>query len=215
MKFFNGKKNDKPLCLFGFEHINRYSDPLQDNKIVAKIIPGEFYITRHPEMITTVLGSCISVCAYDLDEGIGGMNHFMLPSMGPEGQPEGQPEDWHVNGCGRYGDLAMKNLLKGMIKHGAKRENLKIKVFGGGQILRSKGDVGGRNIEFITEYIANKSLVVTGMDVGDDFPRKVNFFPLTGKVMVKKLKNLNNDTIFQREKSYEDDLSHARLSGVF
>lgn len=208
---FNDEKNDKPLCLFGFEQVNRYTDPLQDNQVVAKIIPGQFYITRHSEMITTVLGSCISVCAYDLTEGIGGMNHFMLPSVGPEGQPE----DWHVNGCGRYGDLAMKNLLKGMIKHGAKRENLRIKVFGGGQILRSKGDVGGRNIEFITEYIANKNLVVEGMDVGDDFPRKVNFFPLTGKVMVKKLKNLNNDTIFQREKNYEDDLSHDPQLGSF
>lgn len=210
MKFFKNKKNDKPLCLFGFEHVNRYHDPLQDDLVVAKIVPGEFYITRHQEMITTVLGSCISVCVYDLAEGIGGMNHFMLPSIGLEGQPE----DWHVNGCGRYGDLAMKNLLSGMLKNGAKRENLKIKVFGGGQILRSKGDVGGRNIEFITEYIANKNLVVTSMDVGDDFPRKVKFFPLTGKVMVKKLQTLNNDTIFQREQSYDEDLLHKPLFGA-
>ena len=207
MSFFNAKKNEVPLCLFGFEHINRYNDPLQDNNVVAKIVPGEFYITRHAEMITTVLGSCISVCAYDLVNGIGGMNHFMLPSMGSEGQVE----DWHVNGCGRYGDLAMKNLLEGMIKHGAKREDLKIKVFGGGQILRSKGYVGERNIEFIIEYIANKNLTVDGIDVGDDFPRKINFFPLTGRVMVRKLMKLNNDTIFQREKSYDDDLSHRPL----
>jgi len=204
VKLFDSFKKEKPRCLPGFEHVNRYNDPTNNNAVVAKIIPGEFYITRHSEMITTVLGSCISVCVYDLEEGIGGMNHFMLPGMGSEGVAN----DWHVNGCGRYGDLAMKNLLKGMLKHGAKRENLKIKVFGGGQILRSKGDVGGRNIEFINEYIARKNLVVTGMNVGDDLPRKVNFFPLTGKVMVKKLNTLNNDTIFQREKCYEEDLSH-------
>lgn len=204
MKLFTGCKKEKQRCLPGFEHVNRYKDPLQNDLVVAKIIPGEFYITRHSEMITTVLGSCISVCVYDLEEGIGGMNHFMLPGLGSEGISN----DWHVNGCGRYGDLAMKNLLNGMLKHGAKRQNLKIKVFGGGQILRSKGDVGGRNIEFINEYIAHKNLVVTGMNVGDDLPRKVNFYPQSGKVMVKKLEALNNDTIFQREKCYEEDLSH-------
>jgi len=198
-----------PLCLPGFEKVNRYHDPTQNDAVVAKIVPGEFYVTRNKESITTVLGSCIAVCVYDLENGIGGMNHFMLPSL----NGEGVSGDWHVNGCGRYGDRAMKNLLNCMVKNGAKRHLLKIKVFGGGQILTSKGDVGGQNIAFINEYIANKQLTLVGMDVGDAYPRKINFFPDTGQVQVKKLRSLNNDTIFQREQSYECELTHRPLPG--
>ena len=197
-------RNELPeLVSDEFVGVDRYWDPCNQT-FAAKIVPGEYYVSSSAELITSVIGTSIATCVRDTRLGIGGMNHFMLPGMGSEGVAN----DWHVNGCGRYGDLAMKNLLKGMLKHGAKRQNLKIKVFGRGQILRSKGDVGGRNIEFINEYIARKNLVVTGMNVGDDLPRKVNFFPLTGKVMVKKLNTLNNDTIFQREKCYEEDLSH-------
>jgi len=209
VKLFNGSNNKIPLCLPGFEKVNRYNDVTRNDAVVAKIVPGEFYVTCNNEMITTVLGSCIAVCAYDMENGIGGMNHFMLPSM----VGEGVSSDWHFNGCGRYGDNAMKNLLKCMIKHGAKRHSIKIKVFGGGQILASKGDVGGRNIEFINEYVAQKQLVITGMDVGDVYPRKVQFFPDSGLVQVKKLKSLNNDTIFQREQSYECELTHRPLPG--
>jgi len=198
-----------PLCLPGFEKINRYHDATQNDAVVAKIIPGEFYVTQNKEMITTVLGSCIAVCAYDMENGIGGMNHFMLPSR----NGESVSSDWHFNGCGRYGDNAMKNLLKCMIKNGAKRNAIKIKIFGGGQILASKGDVGGRNIEFINEYAAQKQLVVMGQDVGDVYPRKINFSPESGRVQVKKLKSLNNDTIFQREQTYECELTHRSLPG--
>lgn len=207
MQLFKGS-NNKPLCLPGFEKVNRYNDPTQNDAVVAKIVPGEFYITRHNEMITTVLGSCIAVCVYDTASGIGGMNHFMLPSMNGQGISDND----YFNVCGRYGDNAMKNLLSGMLKHGAKRQSLKIKVFGGGQILASKGDVGARNIEFINEYIAKKELVVTGMDVGGMYPRKVNFYPDTGRAQVKKLKSLNNDTIFQREQNYETELTRRPLS---
>ncbi len=209
MKIFKGLNTKIPVCLPGFEKVNRYLDETRDNQVVAKIVPGEFYITRRKEMITTVLGSCIAVCAYDLKNRIGGMNHFLLPMIGGNGTAT----DWHVNGCGRYGDRAMKNLLSSMIKHGAQRQLIKIKVFGGGQILASKGDVGGQNIDFINEYIASKQLTVVSMDVGDVFPRKVNFFPETGRVQVKKLKSLNNDTIFQREQNYECELTHRPLPG--
>ncbi|WP_198243342.1 hypothetical protein [methane-oxidizing endosymbiont of Gigantopelta aegis] len=70
-----------PPSVPGFEHIRRYWD--QENDIVAaKLLPGDFYVTRENEMITTVLGSCISACIRDIETGVGGMNHFMLPQTG-------------------------------------------------------------------------------------------------------------------------------------
>jgi chemotaxis protein CheD len=65
-------------CLPEFSHINHYWDE-QGQKVVAKILPGEFYRTSQNVVIATTLGSCISACIYDSVLGIGGMNHFMLP----------------------------------------------------------------------------------------------------------------------------------------
>ena len=62
----------------GFDNINRYWDRKHE-MAAAKILPGEYYVTNHEEIITTVLGSCVSACVRDRVLGIGGMNHFMLP----------------------------------------------------------------------------------------------------------------------------------------
>ena len=68
----------KPPAVAGFDGIQRYWDPGNDCWM-AKILPGEYYVTRAAEAVTTVLGSCISACIRDPQLGCGGMNHFMLP----------------------------------------------------------------------------------------------------------------------------------------
>lgn len=68
----------KPV-LPGFDHVKRFWDGKR-HKVVAKVLPGEFYVSKSDELITTVLGSCIAACIYDEGLGIGGMNHFMLPA---------------------------------------------------------------------------------------------------------------------------------------
>lgn len=74
----HGAPGAKPRALPGYEHINRYWDRLHD-RYVAKILPGEYYVTLQGELVATVLGSCVSACIRDRKLGIGGMNHFMLP----------------------------------------------------------------------------------------------------------------------------------------
>ena len=64
--------------LDGFEHVKRHWDPKR-KRVSAKILPGEFYVTVHDEIVSTILGSCVSACIRDPITGIGGMNHFMLP----------------------------------------------------------------------------------------------------------------------------------------
>jgi chemotaxis protein CheD len=67
-----------PEALAGFEHVRRYFDA-NLKRWTAQVVPGEFYVTPHDEVLTTVLGSCVSVCMRDPDTGVGGMNHFLLP----------------------------------------------------------------------------------------------------------------------------------------
>ncbi|MFT6857551.1 MAG: chemotaxis protein CheD, partial [Thalassolituus oleivorans] len=100
-------KAEQPKALPGFEHVNRYWDNVHQ-VWSAKILPGEFYVSTHGEMIVTVLGSCISACIRDRVLGIGGMNHFMLPV-----QNENSSENWGSNPVtqeSRYGNWAMEFL---------------------------------------------------------------------------------------------------------
>lgn len=184
-----------------FEHIKRYYDQAR-GIVVAKILPGEFYVTTEQEAISTVLGSCISACIWDDVRQIGGMNHFMLPLKGTDHSKK----QWAVHdsySC-RYGIWAMECLINEVLKYGGHRANMKVKIFGGGNIIQDMSTpIGEQNIEFALEYIKNESLPMIGSDVGGPWPRKVLFYPQTGKVMVKRLRSMHNDTIQKREVQYQ------------
>lgn len=192
-----------PECLGGLEHISRFWDK-RHNIFSAKILPGEYYVSMHGELISTVLGSCISACIRDVKMGIGGMNHFMLP-MGCEDEHAGK---MHLTSATRYGNFAMEMLINEILKAGGKKNNLEVKLFGGGRVLASmtKIDVGNKNINFVHEYLEEEGLSVASEDTGDIYPRKVLFYADTGRVRVKKLQNMHNDTIKKREEKYRKSI---------
>jgi chemotaxis protein CheD len=187
----------------GFDTINRYWDQ-ESRKVTAKLLPGDYYVTTQDEMITTVLGSCVSACIRDVVSGIGGMNHFMLPETTTSRL---NAEDEAVVGAAlRYGNYAMEHLINTILQQGGKRKNLEVKLFGGGKIIATLGDVGFRNIAFALDYVETEALNLVSHDLGDIYPRKVNFFPQTGRVRMKKIKDLHNETILLREKRYSSQI---------
>jgi chemotaxis protein CheD len=177
-----------------FDHVN--------NCNTAKILPGEFYVTHKEEMITTVLGSCVSACIYDPQRNWGGMNHFMLPGS-----------DNDEMASARYGLYAMESLINEILKLGSRKETLKAKLFGGGQIIAQLTDVGQKNIRFAKKFLFSEGIPLESSDLGLVYPRKVNFFPATGKVLVKRLKSLNNNTIQEREHEYMRRLNQQPITG--
>lgn len=197
------------MNLFSEEHFatNIYYDRTFDCD-AAKILPGEFYFTGKDMLIVTVLGSCVSACIRDRISGVGGMNHFMLPDGG-------ENSDNPVSASMRYGTYAMEVLINELLKAGAKRENLEAKVFGGGNVLRgfTAINVGERNAKFVLDYLRTERMRVIAEDLNDIFPRKVYFFPKTGKVLVKKLKVEHNDTLKKREIDYASRLKKAPVGG--
>jgi chemotaxis protein CheD len=142
----------------------------------VKVLPGEYYVTTDDMLVMTVLGSCIAACIWDPRVRVGGMNHFMLPDGG-------------TDSGGRYGSYAMELLINEMIKLGARRETMQAKVFGGGQVMHTftTMNVGERNTQFVLDYLQTERIAVISKDVLDIYPRKVCFFPVTGKAMVKRL----------------------------
>lgn len=195
-----------PPALRGFKHIKRYWDKTNDS-IVAKILPGELYVTSSNEIITTVLGSCISACIRDPIFGIGGMNHFMLPMSTSD-----TSQNDKLGSAMRYGNYAMEHLINEILKNGGERANLEVKLFGGGRVLTHMTDVGKRNINFALEYVNTEGLKLVAEDLGDIYPRKILYNPLTGKARQKKLRNMHNQTITQREEAYRQDIDKTPVS---
>lgn len=178
------------------------------NADAAKLLPGEFYATGRDMVLVTVLGSCVAACIRDRVSGIGGMNHFMLPDSGHD---QSNP----ISSSARYGTYAMEMLINQITKLGAKRPNLEAKVFGGGNVLRgfTVANVGERNSRFALDYLATEKIKVVAQDLLDVYPRKVYFFPATGKVMVKKLIRNHNETVAEREKEYSSRLKESKVEG--
>ena len=194
----------------GFEGIKRYWDKTH-NMFVARILPGDFYVTTNKELISTVLGSCVSACIRDRIFGIGGMNHFMLPL------DQGASGSWSSTGDAdystRFGNHAMEQLINEILKNGGNRLNLEVKIFGRGRVLAQRTDVGRKNIEFAHRYIEVEGLKLLSENVGDVHPRKVIYFPLTGKVKMKKLRSMHNNTIVEREQNYMHTIEEKPEAG--
>jgi chemotaxis protein CheD len=180
-----------------FTHIRRTWDS-NFQRPLAKLLPGEYYVTGSDEVIFTVLGSCVSACVRDRKRGIGGMNHFMLPSNRSDGAPWG---DCQSNSATRYGNVAMDILVKEILDLGGKREDLEFKVMGGGNVLDMDLDVGGQNVQFVRDYLKRHGFEITAEDLGENFARKLFYSPKSGKARVKRLTATVNRAVFEREQS--------------
>lgn len=191
----------------GFEHLRRFVEPT--GRMSVKILPGEFYASTQDEVITTVLGSCVSACLHDPEAGVGGMNHFMLPEPAKGGR-------WAHTAAGRsarYGSDAMEQLVNAMLKAGGARERLRVKIFGGGRVLAPMTDVGRRNIEFVRRYLDAEALQLVAEDVGGVYPRQVRYYPRTGRTQVRRLRGSADAGLAAREQQYLKQLAVDPIKG--
>jgi len=172
----------------------------------AKLLPGEYFVSMRDMLLVTVLGSCVAACIRDTRTGTGGMNHFMLPDADAS-----EP----ASSGARYGTYAMEVLINHLLKLGARRENLEAKVFGGGNVLPglTQSNVGHKNAAFVVNYLGTERVRITARDLADVFPRKVYFFPATGRALVKRLRTAHNDTVLERETDYRRRLVQAPVGG--
>jgi len=163
-----------------FRATRKYHDSVF-NTTAVKLLPNEFYVTEHNLMLTTLLGSCVAACLRDPVAGIGGMNHFMLPESGDAFSP--------ASASIRYGAYAMELLINELLKAGACRRRLEAKVFGGGAVLSvmQQTRIGQRNADFVLQYLDVEGIPIRARDLNGTHARRINYFPLTGQAMVRKL----------------------------
>lgn len=143
----------------------------RDGLLHVQLTLGDTYVTSDPEeVLTTILGSCIAACIRDPQNGVGGMNHFLLPD-GNSGDREAR--------C--YGVNAMELLINDILKHGGERRRLEAKLFGGANVVSALTDVGSRNYAFARQFLNDEGIPIVGGDVGGDLARRIQFMPVTGR----------------------------------
>jgi chemotaxis protein CheD len=171
------------------------------------IYQGDFYVSARPDLfLTTVLGSCIAVCMRDPIAGCGGMNHFLLPDAEDRGE--------HYPSLAlRYGSYSIERLINAILSRGGKRERLEIKVFGGANVLNGVSDVGARNVDFIEHYFAKERLSIRAADLRGNAPRKLRYFPTTGRAQVCDLRNGEAADAISSEVDLREKMAFSKLSG--
>ncbi|WP_262965638.1 chemoreceptor glutamine deamidase CheD [Methylobacter psychrophilus] len=174
----------------------------------ARILPGGYYATPGHMMLVTTLGSCVAACIRDPLNGVGGINHFMLPE-------NVQEQGGWGSSSARYGSYAMEMLINQLLKMGAKRQNLEAKLFGGGAVIKHMKtiNIGERNATFALDYLKTEGIPVVSTDLLDIYPRKICYFPQSGKVLVKKLYGLHNNEVLNREQDYRMLLKKSKVEG--
>ncbi len=145
-----------------------------DNYTLHFLYPSTLYASSTPSMVTTILGSCISICLFDPVLKVGGINHFMLPLWNGQGLPSP-----------KYGNIAIEKLTEKMYLLGSKKSNLIAKVFGGGEVIDSTikhFNIGERNIIIAFEMLDNLKIHVAAKSVGGKFGRKIEYNTSTGEI---------------------------------
>ena len=139
------------------------------------------FASAQPAEVTTILGSCVAVCLWDRYLGIGGINHYMLPTW--NGMELASP---------KYGNIAIERLTERMLQLGCKKNNLVAKVFGGGEVITvssSSMHIGERNVMVAEEMLQEQNIPIIGRSTGGKNGRKIIFNTHTCEVLQCYIKN--------------------------
>ncbi len=139
------------------------------------IYSSSLCVSPKPVLLHTLLGSCISVCLWDEEAQLGGMNHFMLPY-------------WNGRGLAspKYGNIAIELLINKMIAHRSQRNTMVAKIFGGARMLKEHSDmfdIGNRNIALAFDMLHKEKIKIVAHSTGGTKGRKLFFDTQTGVVL--------------------------------
>lgn len=168
--------------------------PEFDRGVVTTVHQGDCLISDDATIIfSTVLGSCVSACVRDRVACVGGMNHFLLAEQ------SGLARD-RYGASARYGAYAMERLINGVLGRGTgSKANLEIKLFGGGLVNAALTDIGGKNIDFVRQFLADESFTPAAEDLGGAYARRVLFKPSSGRAFVRRLASKEGDVVVREE----------------
>ncbi len=177
---------------------------------IVTIHPGEYHVSSEDIIISTVLGSCVSVSFWDTRLRLGGINHFMLP---------GDLENVELakSRNAKYGMFAIELLYNELMKRGARKIDIVAKVFGGASVLRLQNGptkIPKGNVDFALQYLQTEGIPIAANDTGGILPRKIFFFVQTGKVLLKRIAGSKVTEVEREEEAYLDKIKRLDPGAV-
>lgn len=203
----NRRRTDKQIDINGQKMADRRHIDRETGMHVIKLFSGDCFVTNQANhMLVTILGSCVSACIRDPIAKVGGMNHFLLPDIHDS-------KNLGADEATRYGAFAMERLINEILKFGGLKTRLEVKVFGGGNVIASSALIGSKNVRFVKDFLSREGLRIIGEDLGGDYPRRIHYYPDTGKVMMRNLRRKEDMNIVEEEKRYASSLYQQPVEG--
>lgn len=134
-----------------------------------------------PDILRTVLGSCVGVCLYDNDKKIGCLSHIMLPSMNER-----------ATNKKKYADTAIPLMIEELQNRGSDISNVTAKIAGGATMFKISGnsmmgEIGKNNIIKVKEVLNALQIRIIAEDVGGDYGRTIDFYTENGTLKIRSL----------------------------
>jgi chemotaxis protein CheD len=151
-----------------------------DFKLISVGI-ADYKIATSPDILRTILGSCVGACCYDSERKIAGLAHIMLPSKNAQGTNEK-----------KYADTAIPLLLRDMEKAGARRDTITAKIIGGASMFKVNGyglmsEIGINNVNKVKAVLTDLNIAIIAEDTGGDYGRTIDFYSADGMVKIKSI----------------------------
>jgi chemotaxis protein CheD len=109
----------------------------------------------------------------------------------------------------------MESLINGILTNGGQKHRLEVKVFGGGNVINNSARIGSKNAKFIREFLKKEGYRITSEDLEGDHPRRLHYFPNTGKVLMRLLKRKEDMVVVEEEDRYKKEImAHSNDSNI-
>ena len=152
------------------------------------VLPGGSHLVTEPTVLCTLLGSCVGIAFLIPRLGVGALCHPMLPTY-----PAPPPLNRSVAAGRRYVDFAIRDLAAQFNSMGARPSEVRVKLFGGGDVLlvvddASRPTVGRLNREAALRVLEEHGFEVVASSLGGTTGVNIKFNTATGEVLLKRLR---------------------------
>jgi len=142
---------------------------------------SDLQVSTDPDttIVTYALGSCIAVLVHDPVRVAGGMIHYMLPLS------ETAPDKAKVKPA-MFADTGIPLLFQSMYAMGCDKQNMVVKVTGGGALYDDKGlfSIGKRNYTVLRKMFWKAGVIIQAEDVGGAKSRTARLHVGSGRCTV-------------------------------
>jgi chemotaxis protein CheD len=199
------------------------TNPFDQALQVIHLKPGEGHLSDKPEVVATILGSCVSIVMHNPRLHLTAICHSMLPQVpyptkrGACSEKNGEmgnlrsKQPRSLAGDGKlleykYVNESFQHMYRWLMGHGVRNNEIEVKLFGGGDVLQLEAietemkdkRIGSKNLDCALRLVLEKHLLITAIDVGGEFGRKLYVATDTGEVLLKKMKRVERERYIKR-----------------